>query len=265
MRLIREFEQGSLNLDRLNYAVITLIPKEPEAKTLKKFRPISLISCSFKIFSKLLNNRLVKIIDRLVAPNQTAFIKGRFILESVVAAHEIIHEIHKQKQEGVVLKLDYEKAYDRVSWEFLEEILELRGFGPKWRSWIQKVVKGGSLCIRINDENSGYFKPGKGLRQGDPLSPLLFNLVADVFTKMLIKAARQGFISGLLPNVIEGGVISLQYADDTLLFLENNPEKATTLKWLLICFEQLSGMKINYDKSELLTIGLEEDQVNCFC
>jgi len=74
-----------------------LIPKEPEAKVLKKFRPISLINCSFKIFSKLLNNRMVRVADRLVATNQTAFIKGRFILEIVVAAHEIIHEVHKQK------------------------------------------------------------------------------------------------------------------------------------------------------------------------
>jgi len=104
-----------LNLDRLNYAKITLIPKEPEAKVLKKFRPISLINYSFKIFSKLLNNRMVRVANRLVASNQTTFIKGRFILESVVAAHEIVYEVHKQKQEGVVLKLDYEKAYDRVS------------------------------------------------------------------------------------------------------------------------------------------------------
>jgi len=81
MNLIGVFEQGDLNLDRLNYAMITLIPKEPEAKVLKKFRPISLINCSFKIFSKLLNNRMVRVADRLVASNQTAFIKGRFILE----------------------------------------------------------------------------------------------------------------------------------------------------------------------------------------
>ena len=133
MNLIRVFEQGDLNLDRLNYAMITLIPKEPEAKVLKKFSPISLINCSFKNFSKLLNNRMVRVADRLVASNQTTFIKGRFILESVVAAHEIIHEVHKRKQEGVVLKLDYEKAYDRVSWSFLEEMLETRGFGGRWR------------------------------------------------------------------------------------------------------------------------------------
>jgi len=120
-------------------------------------------------------------------------------------------------------------------------MLTSRGFGAKWISWVNCVVRGGSLSIRPNDEDSTYFKTGKGLRQGDPLSPLLFNLVADVFTKMLMKAGGAGLISGLLPEICPGGVISLQYADDTLLFLQNNLEKARNFKCILSCFEQLSG------------------------
>ena len=264
INLVRSFKRGDLNLERLNFAMITLIPKEPEAKTLKKFQPISLLNCNFKFFGKLLNNRLIAVADRLIASNQTAFIKGRYILESVVAAHEIIHEVHRSKDSEVILKLDYENAYDRVSWSFLEDMLKSRNFGPIWVSWIKQIVEGGSVCVRINDENSCFFKPGKGLRQGDPISPLLFNLVADVFSRMLMKAARQGLISGLLPQVVEGGIISLQYTNDTLLFLENNIEKASTLKWFLVCFEQMSGMKINYDKSDLLTIGMSDDDTNDF-
>ena len=91
------------------------------------------------------------------------------------------------------------------------------------------MTQGGSICVRINDENSSYFKPRKGLRQGDPLSPLLFNLVADIFTRMLVKAARNNLVSGLMPQVIEGGIISLHYADDTLLFFWK-----ITLKKLII-------------------------------
>jgi hypothetical protein len=207
VNLVRLFEKGELNLERLNFAMITLIPIEPEAKNLKKFRPISLLNCSFKIFGKLLNNRLIAVADRLIASNQTAFIKGRYILESVVAAHEIIHEVHRSKESGVILKLDYEKAYDRVSWSFLEDMLKSRGFGPIWVRWIKQLVEGGSICVRINDENSCFFQTGKCLRQGDPLSPLLFNLVVDIFTRMLMKAARQGLISGLLPQVVEGGLL----------------------------------------------------------
>ena len=104
-----------------------------------------------------------------------------------------------------------------------------RGFGAKWKGWISKVVQGGSLCIRMNDENSTFFKPGKGLRQGYPLSPLLFNLVADVFSRMLMRAAKVNLITGLLTQSEPGGIISLQCADDTLLFLENNLDKAAIL------------------------------------
>jgi hypothetical protein len=91
MAIVREFEAGRANMARLNYAMIILIPKEDGAKTLRKFRPISLINCSFKLFAKALNSRLEKICNRLLAPNQTAFVKGRYILESVVSSHEIIH------------------------------------------------------------------------------------------------------------------------------------------------------------------------------
>jgi len=135
-----------------------------------------------------------------------------------VAAHEIIHEIARKKEAGIVLKLDYEKAYDRVNWDFLVEVLTSRGFSKTWIDWIINLTRGGSICVRLNDVNGPYFTVGKGLRQGDPLSPLLFNLVVDVFTKMLTKACTQGLISGLLTNVVEGGIVSLQYADDTILW-----------------------------------------------
>jgi hypothetical protein len=267
--LVRGFEKGVINMARLNYAMIILIPKEEDAKSLKKFRPISLINCSFKIFAKALNNRLETISDRLLAPNQTAFVKGRYILVSVVSVHEIIHDTVKKGQKGLVLKLDYEKAYDRVDWQFLEEMMSIRGFGPKWRGWVMSLVKGGSICIRVNEENSPYFKTGKGLRQGDPLSPLWFNLVVDVFSRMLMKATSKWYITGFLSSLYPNGVVSLQYVDDTLLFLEHNYTAACHFKWLMVCFEKLSGMKINYHKSDLYPVNLEEDEshnyVKIFC
>ena len=121
MWMVRDFENGNLDIYKLNYAIITLIPKIPMARDMKNFRPISLSNCAVKIFSKAMTTRASPLYDKLISSNQTAFIKGRFILESVVMAHEVIHEIHRSGSSGLILKLDYEKAYDRVSWDFLKE------------------------------------------------------------------------------------------------------------------------------------------------
>jgi hypothetical protein len=115
-------------MTRINYAMIILSPKEDGAKTLKKFRPISLINYNFKVFAKTLNNSLEVIYNRLLASKQTAFVKVRFILESVVLAHDIIHRVVRNKENGMILKLDYKKAYDSVSWQFLEEMLVTIGY-----------------------------------------------------------------------------------------------------------------------------------------
>jgi hypothetical protein len=194
-----------LDLFRLNFSMLTLIPKIEDADEMKSFRPISLLNYSFKIFSKVLTIRLERVSQRLVAKEQSAFIRGMYILESVVIAHEIVHSIHKSKDPGVILKLDYEKAYDRVNIDFLLDILETRGFGSRWIGWIRSVVVGGSMSVLVNGEESNTFKTGKGLRQGDPLSPLLFNLVTDVLTKMLAKATGKKLVEGLLGQFREGG------------------------------------------------------------
>jgi hypothetical protein len=96
------------------------------------------------------------------------------------------------------------------------------------------------------------------------LSPLLFNLVVDVFTRLLIKAVRKGYIADLMDSLYPEGVISLQYADDTLLFLKHDYQDACHLKWLLVCFEQLSGMKINYNKSDMVPINLNEEETQMY-
>jgi hypothetical protein len=190
----------------------------------------------------------------LISFHQSAFIRGRYILESVVTAHEIIHEVHRKKDQGLVFKIDYEKTYDKVNLDFLFEVLELRGFNPVFVRMIKKVTPGGSVGVKVNDEESNFFLTGKGLRQGDLIAPLLFNCVVDVFSRMLVKGTDSGLIRGLCPNFILGGVVSLQYADDTLLFLEKDVSVAFNLKWILTCFEKISGMRINFHKSELIPI-----------
>ena len=142
--------------------MLTLIPKEPDAVTIQKFRPIALTNCSFKIFSKCVTNRLGVVCEKLISPNQTTFIRGRFILESVVAAHEIIHEVFHSSQSGFIFKLDYEKAYDRVDRGFLLKMLESRGFGRKFLYLIRSLLDQGSVGVRINDVNSSFFIASRG-------------------------------------------------------------------------------------------------------
>jgi hypothetical protein len=128
------------------------------------------------------------------------------------------------------------KAYDRVNIDFLMEILKCRGFGDKWIDWIRKVVIGGSMSVMANEEEMGCtFKTW--VEAGGPLSPLPFNLVADVLNRMLAKVSREELVSGLLGEFRLGGILSLQYADDTLLFSTPNYSSLKNLKEMLMLFE----------------------------
>jgi hypothetical protein len=122
-------------------------------------------------------------------------------------------------------------------------------------------VKGGSVGVTLNGHDSLFFKTGKDLRQGDPLSPLLFNLVGYVLTRMLIKATEKNLIRGLSTSPRQE-VISLQYADDTILFSDINRDHLMNLKGSLAIYEQLSGMRINFHKSELIPINLDQEQIH---
>jgi hypothetical protein len=157
--------------------------------------------------------------DHVVQPSQTAFMQGRNILDGVVVLHEAVHELHSKKLNGVILKLDFEKAYDKVKWPFVQHTLRMKGFSPEWRALINDFVSGGSVAIRVNDDTGRYFQTRKGLRQGDPLSPMLFNIVADMLAILIERAKSDGQIEGVIPHLVDGGLSILQYADDTILFM----------------------------------------------
>ena len=196
---------------------------------------------------------------KVIRPTQSAFLPGRNILEGVVVLHETIHELHRRKLDGVIFKIDFEKAYDKVNWAFLQQTLRMKGFAAQWCEWIARFIQGGSVGIKVNDDIGHYFQTLKGLRQGDPLSPLLFNLVADMLAVLIARAKEDGQVGGLVPHLVDGGVSILQYADDTILFMEHDLEKAVNMKLILSLFEQLSGLKINFHKSEVFCFGKAKD------
>src|SRR5438105_6792406 len=120
----------------------------------------------------------------------------------------------------------------------------MKGFAQPWCDLITQFVQGGSVGIKVNNDIGHYFQTRKGLRQGDPLSPILFNIVADMLAILIARAKEDGQVGGLLPHLVEGGVSILQYADDTILFMEHDLEKTVNMKLILCIFEQLSGLKL---------------------
>jgi hypothetical protein len=123
LEMFNNFHSDHFNLKRLNFGMISLIPKLKEANNIRQFRPIRVLNVDYKWFIKTLTMRLTPFANKLISKNQTAFIPGRFILEGVVILHEILHDLRTTKTKGVVVKLDFEKAYDKVHWNFLFEVL----------------------------------------------------------------------------------------------------------------------------------------------
>ena len=155
------------------------------------FRPISLCNTTYKLISKVLANRLKLLLPSIISENQSAFIPGRLISDNVLIAFEFMHYLN-QKNEGkesyMSIKLDMSKAFDRVEWNFIHEVMSKMGFAKKWVDLIMNCISSVSYSIIINGEACGNITPTRGLRQGDPLSSYLFLLCAEGFLALIHKA-----------------------------------------------------------------------------
>ncbi|KAJ9680648.1 hypothetical protein PVL29_019845 [Vitis rotundifolia] len=197
---------------------------------------------------------------------------GRQILDASLIANEVIDSWQKRKEKGLICKLDIEKAYDSINWQFLLEVMQKMRFGPKWLRWMWSCLSSARFSVLVNGVPSGFFPSSKGLRQGDPLSPYLFVLGMEVLDVLIRRAVEGGFLSGCS---IRGGrrshlnISHLFFADDTIVFCEANKEHLTHLSWILFWFEAASGLRINLAKSEIIPVGevveIEELAVELGC
>ena len=116
-----------------------------------------MLNVSFKIFTKVLNNRIALLAQKVIQLSQSSFMKGRNILDGVVILHDTIHDMHRKRLDEVILKLDFGKAFDKVKWSFLWRTLRMKGFSLVWYDWIDQIMKGGSVNIKVNDDDVGHF------------------------------------------------------------------------------------------------------------
>ena len=171
----------------------------------------------------------------------------------------VIHEAKSKNKPCMVFKMDFEKAYDSVSWGFLDYMMMRMGFCERWRKWIHGCMTSASISILINGSPTKEFTPERGLRQGDPLAPLLFNLVAEGLTGLMRNATSKNMFSNYQVGSHKEDVNILQYADDTLFFGTATLDNIKVLKAILRCYEMVSGLKINYAKSQFGCLGKSED------
>ena len=180
----------------LNATFFSLIPKKVDASNIRDFRPISLIGSVYKLLSKVLANRMRLVLDDVISESQNSFVGGRQILDSVLIANECLDSRIKSRVPGLICKLDIEKAYDHVNWDNLLFLLARMGFGNKWISWVRACVSTVCYSVIVNGSPTGFFDSSRGLRQGDPLSPLLFLVIMEVLSRMLRRTEEGGFIRG---------------------------------------------------------------------
>ncbi|GJY73440.1 RNA-directed DNA polymerase, eukaryota [Tanacetum coccineum] len=245
-----------------NPSFITLIPKIPAANLVKDFRPICLIGSIYKIIAKILANRLVGVLDNIVHEVQSAFISGRQILDGPFILNEILQWCKTKKKQSLIFKVDFEKAFDSVRWDFLDDVLKKFGFGNKWCDWIQSCLTSSRGSILVNGSPTKEFQFCKGLFEAvDPLSPFLFILIMESLHLSFQRVVDSGMFKGL--NLSNSMCLShMFYADDVVFVGKWSDENINTLTNVLECFHRASGLKINMSKSKIMGVNVDENKVN---
>lgn len=219
----------------VNSSLIVLIPKISNPTSSHHFRPISLCNVVYKIVSKLLVAKLRPLLDKIISPAQSAFIPNRWIVENQVIVQEILHSFKTRKTKPglMAIKLDLQKAYDRVNWKFIQAILLHLGFNETFTSWIISCISSVSFEVLVNGGKTESFKLGRGLRQGDPLSPYLFILGQEILSRLLESALRSKNLQGIKTSMSGPTITHVMYADDIVLFSKASRKDVETISGIL--------------------------------
>ena len=214
---------------------------------------ISLLGVDYKIASAVITNRIKKVLPTIISHTQKGFLKNRSIAENSRLIYDIVDKLNSSSQEGLLLLIDFEKAFDLVEWNFLDEALKVFNFGESVRQWVKTFYKNINSSILYNGHCSNSFLVLRGVRQGDPLSPYLFIICAE----LLADAIKQnGQIKGITVNNEE--FLLGPYADDTFFLLDGTQTSLSSCLDTLELFGECSGLKVNVEKTKAVWLGSKQ-------
>jgi len=248
---VQEFFTTGALPPNINSNMLVLIPKITGALAMGDFRPIALANFQFKIVTKILADRLSIITMRIISPEQQGFIRDRNISECIIIASEAINMIDKRQFGGnVALKIDIKKAFDTLDWNFLVAVLRKFGFSSVFTDWILAIFHSAKLSILVNGKAVGFISCSRGVRQGDPLSPLLFCIAEEVLNRAISMASSAGMIVPMF--YCRGASIPthILYADDVLIFCASTKQNIRCLLKIFNEYSNVSEQIINNSKSQ---------------
>ena len=247
------YKSGELSTSQKQSIIVLLAKKDTDRQFLKNWRPISLLNTDYKIAASVLALRIKTVLPSLIHSDQIGYIKGRLINDAVRTIADIIHHTNKENKPGALLFLDFKKAFDTVSFNYLLKCLKRFNFGPSFINWIQVLYKNANSCVMNGGISSGFFNIERGVRQGDPLSPYLFIIGIE----LLASAIRENDqIRGI--SVVNKIIKTVLYADDITVAV-NDKHSAKILFEIIEKFKKLSGLEINREKTYGMWLGSDKN------
>ena len=253
-------EQGILSTNQ-RMGIITLLPKgDKDKKSLKNWRPITLLSTLYKLISSVINNRFRRVLPKIIHQDQKGFVDGRYMGEVTRTIYDAIDDAHTHRKKGLLIAIDFEKAFDSVGFDFIKNVIKIAGFGNRLRRWIDILLN--DFKSRVNHVGNllREILLGRGARQGDPIATTLFVIAIEVLL-IRIRTDRDivpyQFFAGMGQKPIETKVDG--YCDDLTLILPRIERAVRAAMKAVESFAPISGLKINKDKTQVLKIGYKAE------
>jgi len=248
---IRHFFLTGLLLKEWNNTNKPLIPKKEGAGKMEDYRPISLCNFTYQIITKILAERMKGILHLILTKNQAGFLKNRTIHDNIHMAQELTNQMHKKRKGGALAaKIDISKAFYRTNWDFILEAMKRMGFPERFRRWIHQCISSPKFRININGALTESFSSSQGLRQGDPISPLLFIIAEEVLSRHILKLQEVRKIQPIYRSQGAQACCHLLFADDILLFFKPTLKAVDSMSSLLGAYQTQAGQPVSSAKSQ---------------